>query len=120
MEIGEIQFDVKENLNSMEKAYGVKVAREVVQIFLVDYKSKLQNLRQGIEDENTELIRFQAHNIKSGCLSMGLKPMSDLCEKIEYESERFSRNELNSMFQSLEDQYKRFSCDFEQYLNLTH
>lgn len=120
MEIGEIQFDVKENLNSMEKAYGVKVAREVVQIFLVDYKSKLQNLRQGIDEENSESIRFQAHNIKSGCLSMGLKPMSDLCEKIEHENENLSRHELKSLFESLEDQYKRISCEFERYLNLTH
>ncbi len=116
----ETQFDSAKSIKSIVDTYGPEVAREVVQIFVTDYASKLQKLKNGIEEGNVEIIRFQAHDIKSGCLSMGVKPMSDICEKIERHSESLSREQLKEMSVDLEKYYTEISREYGSYLNRTH
>lgn len=113
-------FSAVESLKAIESNYGPEVAREVVQIFIKDYSAKIQKLRQSIEHGELEKIRFSAHDIKSGCLSMGVKPMSELCEKIERDGAKMSKDELKEMTDSLESNYNQISQEYGQYYNLTH
>lgn len=113
-------FDAVKSIKSIEETYGPQVAREVVQIFVTDYVSKIQKLREGVEKGNIETIRFQAHDIKSGCLSMGVKPLSDICERIERDSEHLGREELKEMTARLEREYNLISRQYGDYLNIIH
>jgi HPt (histidine-containing phosphotransfer) domain-containing protein len=115
----EAQFNAVESLKSIENNYGPEVTREVVQIFIKDYPAKIQKLKHVIEQGNLEAIRFQAHDIKSGCLSMGVKPMSEICEKIERDTAKFSKEDLVAMTETLETDYNQISKDFSQYLGVT-
>lgn len=114
------QFDAVQSLKSIESNYGPQIAREVVQIFIADYPKKLEKLKVAIEEGKPETIRFVAHDIKSGCLSMGIQPMSVLCEKIERENSQLPKEELNRLSAELEEQYQRISKDYGNYLNLKH
>lgn len=116
----ETQFDAVESLKSIENNYGPQVAREVVQIFITDYPAKIQKLREAISQGNLETIRFQAHDIKSGCLSMGIKPMSNICEVIERDAAKLTSEELKTMTDTLEADYYHISKDYGNYLNLRH
>lgn len=113
-------FDAVESIKAIETNYGPEVAREVVQIFMTDYSAKIQKLRQSIEAGVIEKIRFSAHDIKSGCLSLGVKPMSELCEKIEREGAKLSKEELKHMTDNLESNYNQISREYGQYYNLNH
>lgn len=116
----EPQFDAVQSLKSIESNYGPQVAREVVQIFINDYPGKIAKLKTAIDQENFEGIRFLAHDIKSGCLSMGVKPMSSICETIEREGSKMSKDELVKLANQLEQDYGEISRTYGDYLNLTH
>jgi HPt (histidine-containing phosphotransfer) domain-containing protein len=116
----EAHFDAVESIKSIESNYGPQVAREVVQIFISDYSAKIQKLRKAIEAGNLESVRFAAHDIKSGCLSMGVKPMSDICDKIEREAATLAKEEMLAMTDTLEKDYLQISKEYGGYFNLTH
>lgn len=116
----EAQFDAVQSLKSIESNYGPQVAREVVQIFINDYPGKITKLKDSINQGNFDSIRFQAHDIKSGCLSMGLKPMSSICETIEREGSKMSKEELMKLANELEKDYFEISQSYGDYLNLKH
>jgi HPt (histidine-containing phosphotransfer) domain-containing protein len=116
----ENQFDAVQSIKSIESNYGPQVAREVVQIFISDYPAKIKKLHDAIEQGNVETIRFQAHDIKSGSLSMGVKPMSDICEKIEKDVTKLSKEELLKLADTLDTDYNQISREYAGYLNLTH
>lgn len=116
----ETSFDAIQSIKSIENNYGPQVAREVVQIFINDYPAKIQKLRKAIEEGNAESIRFVAHDIKSGCLSMGIKPMSSICETIEREGANLSKDELQSLSNQLESDYSHISQEYGSYLNIHH
>lgn len=116
----EPQFDSVQSLKAIESNYGPQVAREVVQIFINDYPQKITKLKNAIEQGDAQSIRFSAHDIKSGCLSMGIKPMSALCEKIEHDSATLSKDQMKKMADQLENEYLRISSEYGAYLNLKH
>jgi HPt (histidine-containing phosphotransfer) domain-containing protein len=113
-------FDAKQSLKSIESNYGPQIAREVVQIFIADYPAKLKKLKAAIEDGNNDIIRFVAHDIKSGCLSMGVEPMSILCEKIEREGSQMPKEDLLGLSTKLSGHYDKISKEFANYLSLQH
>lgn len=116
----ESQFDANQSIKSIESNYGPQIAREVVQIFVNDYPGKIKKLKKAIEEGNAEIIRFVAHDIKSGCLSMGIEPMSSLCEKIEREGPQMPKETLSELSTQLGDQYLSISKVYGHYLNLQH
>lgn len=112
-------FDAVQSIQSIESNYGPQVAREVVQIFINDYPAKIENLKKAIENGETDKIRFYAHDIKSGCLSMGVKPMSSLCETIEHQVTELSQDRLKDLAQQISVDYQEISAEFGNYLNNT-
>ena len=116
----EPQFDAVQSLKSIESNYGPQVAREVVQIFINDYPGKIAKLKTAVEQGNVDSIRFLAHDIKSGCLSMGVKPMSSVCEVIERDVSKLKREELDQMANQLERDYSEISRTYGEYLNIPH
>ena len=116
----ETQFDAVQSLKSIESNYGPQVAREVVQIFISDYPAKLAKLKAAIDTGNQDSIRFVAHDIKSGCLSMGVKPMSTVCEVIERDGSKLTREELQKLSERLENDYTQISRTYGDYLNINH
>jgi HPt (histidine-containing phosphotransfer) domain-containing protein len=116
----ESQFDAVQSLKSIESNYGSQVAREVVQIFISDYPEKIAKLKTAIEQGNSESTRFLAHDIKSGCLSMGVKPMSNICETIERDNTKMTKEELTSLVIQLEKDYIEISRSYGDYLNIKH
>lgn len=116
----EPQFDAIQNMKTIESNYGPQVAREVVQIFLSDYPAKLAKLKDAIDQGNFEGLRFTAHDIKSGTLSMGIRPISSICEIIEREGASLGKEKLQTLFHQLETDYWRISKIYGEYLNLTH
>lgn len=116
----EPQFDAVQSIKSIESNYGQEIAREVVQIFIADYPGKIQKLQKAIQEDNKDTIRFVAHDIKSGCLSMGIQPMSSLCEKIEREGSQLPKEELVSLSSKLQNYYDEISRDYGKYLKVQH
>jgi HPt (histidine-containing phosphotransfer) domain-containing protein len=112
------QFDAIQSVKSIETNYGPQVAREVVQIFIADYPGKIAKLKSAIEEGNQDKIRFTAHDIKSGTLSMGVKPMSTICEEIERDSAKMSKERLQELAQQLEKDYADISKSYGEYLNI--
>jgi HPt (histidine-containing phosphotransfer) domain-containing protein len=111
-------FDAIQSVKSIETNYGPQVAREVVQIFIADYPGKIAKLKAAIEQGNNEGIRFTAHDIKSGTLSMGIKPMSTVCEEIEREGAKMSKEKLAELAGQLEKDYANISKSYGEYLNI--
>ena len=112
------QFDAIQSVKSIETNYGPQVAREVVQIFIADYPGKIAKLKSAIEEGNQDKIRFTAHDIKSGTLSMGVKPMSTICEEIERDSSKMSKERLQELATQLEKDYANISKSYGEYLNI--
>jgi HPt (histidine-containing phosphotransfer) domain-containing protein len=116
----EPQFDAIQSIKSIETNFGPQVAREVVQIFINDYPGKITKLKTAIEQGNIESVRFAAHDIKSGCLSMGIRPMSAVCETIEREGVTLSREKLQELSEKLASDYLKISRTYGDYLNISH
>lgn len=112
------QFDAIQSVKSIETNYGPQVAREVVQIFIADYPGKIAKLKSAIEEGNQDKIRFTAHDIKSGTLSMGVKPMSTICEEIERDGSKMSKERLQELATQLEKDYADISKSYGEYLNI--
>ncbi len=112
------QFDAIQSVKAIETNYGPQVAREVVQIFIADYPGKIAKLKTAIEEGNQERIRFTAHDIKSGTLSMGVTPMSAICEEIERDSAKMSKERLQELATQLEENYADISKSYGEYLNI--
>lgn len=114
----EAPFDAIQSVKSIETNYGPQVAREVVQIFINDYPGKIAKLKTAIDQGNFDSIRFTAHDIKSGTLSMGIKPMSSVCETIERDGAKMSKESLQELAKQLENDYAQISRSYGDYLNI--
>ncbi|HEY8270232.1 MAG TPA: Hpt domain-containing protein [Pseudobdellovibrionaceae bacterium] len=114
----ELQFDAVQSIKSIESNYGPQVAREVVQIFINDYPEKLTKLKAAVDQGDIATIRFIAHDIKSGSLSMGIKPMSNICEILERDSSKMNKEELKELSERLAADYFQISKSYGDYLNI--
>lgn len=112
------EFDPIQSVQTLERDYGPQVIREVVQIFIQDYPEKISTLKSAITSGEMERTLFMAHNIRSGCLSLGLVPMTELCEMIESKGKTLSMEKLFHLSNELDVNFQRISQAFKDHFKI--
>lgn len=111
-------FDPIQSLQTLERDYGPQVTKEVVQIFIMDYPGKIRTLKDSITTGQMDRTLFMAHNIRSGCLSLGLSPMTELCEAIETKGKTLSTEKLFHLSNELENNFQKISRAFKDHFKI--
>ena len=81
-DMSELDPAALENLRGVG-AEGIKLLAELITMFLEDSASLLAQMRQGIEQENADMLHQAAHIMGASSAMFGAKPLSSLCRELE-------------------------------------
>ena len=93
---------------------------ELIQDFMQDYPSQLDDIIEAINEGNTENIVSRAHRIKSALTQLAIIQARDLAKQIEEKGQDVELNEIMTLFKSLQtemEQFKNFVSNFESILS---
>jgi HPt (histidine-containing phosphotransfer) domain-containing protein len=91
-----------------------QIVNELIEIFLATGPEQLVQLRDACQREDLDAVRKLAHGFKSGCANVGAESCYIIMCEIEYNT-ALKKNEINSMLQDFEPQFKRFLRDVVEY-----
>lgn len=81
-----VQLD-REAINELKEMLGEDdfpiVFAELVHTYLEESPSLIQGLLNGLENQNYQQIKINAHSLKSSSASLGAKHFSQLCKQLE-------------------------------------
>lgn len=95
------RFDMQEALKSCMGT--VSFVEELCQVFVRDSLPRfLPGLKQGVLDNNFDLITSNAHGIKGGCAVIGLMRARDMAYAIEVASKERKMSRVETVMPQLE------------------
>lgn len=80
-------------------------------IFFTENKQALENIKTGISEENSELIKTAAHGMKSSCAYLGAQELSDLAASLEANSPNGDFGELKSIYDQAQSMFDTIHSD---------
>jgi histidine phosphotransfer protein HptB len=83
----------------MPPSEGVTLLRELIDTFLQDAPTRLQEISASLQDGPR--LTFHAHSLRSMCLSLGAKKIIELCQKLEDAGRNGQMQEAAALTQQL-------------------
>jgi signal transduction histidine kinase/DNA-binding response OmpR family regulator len=106
--VGSVNWSVMDEVNKYSSP-GTDISTELIKIFLETTPIAISKIESAIKKEDFELLKQQAHYLKSSCGNLGADTMRLICEKfenIESSSARLRLSEAQSLFESLKNEYE--------------
>ncbi len=72
-----------EELKEMDEPGSDEIQRQLVDLYLGSAPEKLETLTSLLQKGELDLLRKEAHSLKSTSLNMGCDQLADLCQKLE-------------------------------------
>ncbi len=78
-----LDMNALEALRSLQEDGEDDLLAELIDLFLEDAPTRIDNLRESIAREDWSAMGSWAHSLKGSCGSLGAMHMADLCAKLE-------------------------------------
>jgi HPt (histidine-containing phosphotransfer) domain-containing protein len=105
-----------EQFNDNFQYYDKEVIREVINIFISEYDSRISNLQKDIEDKDFANLSFHAHSFK-GIIGNYMAPeVYELGRKLEESASAKSSVEISELFDKLKSASKELLLELTNYL----
>jgi HPt (histidine-containing phosphotransfer) domain-containing protein len=91
---------LREMLNQEE------ILAEVIQHYLEDTPKLLQDLSDGITQEETELVTRTAHTLKSSSAMLGATRLAHLCQELEAKAKRENLDVTAALLSQIKAEYE--------------
>jgi PAS domain S-box-containing protein len=85
-----VDIDILDNLSSH---VGDEALNQLIELHLEELEAAIQRMNQLTGNGNTANLRSEAHRLKGGSLTLGLKQLGGLCAKLEDDADRFTEFE---------------------------
>lgn len=89
---------------------------EILEIFLTDASTRLENLKTAVNGKNAELIQKQAHALKGASGNICAEPFKEIVARIERAAKNNDLNDTPLLFADLTNEYKRLTAFIEKIL----
>ena len=89
---------------------------ELVDMFLRDTPERLSALQAALAGDDIKEIERVAHSMKSSCGNLGAMGLADLCFQMEMAGRNGSVEDLKSLVERSDDEYKRVRTALESEL----
>lgn len=103
--LGESVFDLQDLLERTEN--DEELAREIIEIFLVDTPVQIANLRKNLEDEKIADLSREAHSIKGSAASIGAPAIREVAFQIESAFKRGGLGDIPPLLNRLDREFER-------------
>ncbi len=104
-EVESLDLTVLETFREFQEADSEDIVTELSNLFINDAGNRLQSLKQAIEEENTEVIKEQAHAIKGSSGSIGAQHLANLCKEVEKNIRNGEK--VLDLFESMEKEFEK-------------
>lgn len=82
------------------------IVAELIDIFLEDCPSRIEAIRKGVEDGDSDAIASAAHALKSSCAQLGVVKMSAICQVLEADGKSGSLDDAEDLSVALIDEFQ--------------
>lgn len=83
-----------------------ELAEELVDIFLEDAPSRVDDIEEGLDDGDLDLVARQAHTLKSSGRRFGAPAFADQCEELEEAARDGDADAAREAARGLRDRYE--------------
>lgn len=84
-----------------------EVFQDLIISYLEDTPHLLKGIESGITTQNCELVKINAHTLKSSSITLGAKSLSQLCKMLEQSTTKCDLDEADILFTSILAEYKK-------------
>ncbi|MDY6938410.1 MAG: response regulator [Cyanobacteriota bacterium] len=108
---------VLQGLRDMVGDRAPEIVGEVIDSFLEDAPDRLAGIRQALEKDNPQKLRFSAHSLRSASANLGAIELSESCKALENIARSGTTHPATDYIDSLEEQYRQVAIALEKERN---
>jgi HPt (histidine-containing phosphotransfer) domain-containing protein len=90
---------------------------ELVNIFISDGQTQIEQLAQAIAKQDDTSVRKIAHTLKGSSSNLGITDLSELCRSLEFKAAENDLSDADSSLQSIKTEYEQVKVTLEGLLN---
>jgi len=109
---------VLDGLRELERGGDGSFLRRVIEAFVSDTRSRLDDLRVGIAANDLPTTARAAHALKGSCRNIGARRMASLCEQLEQAANGTDPAAAHQALSRLEDDFAAVKLILAEELNL--
>ncbi len=111
-----LEPDVIEGLRRLERRLGKPVLPEMIEIFERHVPSSCVLLWGAVDDDDATTLRQVSHKLKSSARCLGLRRLSELCERLEREARAERLCHAEPQVLAIEDEFVRAASALRRFL----
>jgi two-component system, sensor histidine kinase and response regulator len=85
---------------------GTDLQRKMIELFLTHSVERVNQIRDGLAQENPKAAETGAHTLKSSAGNVGARRLQELCAHVEAMAERGDLQQVRELFPSLEGEFE--------------
>jgi len=102
-----IDMAVLESFRELEGAGSPNLIQELIELYLADTKSRLAELRVGLNEQDPKQLRRTAHSLKGSSANLGVLRMATLCSELEKNLHLNEFRGVGITLDQLEEEFER-------------
>lgn len=88
----------------------------LLMVFMRDSRAKLDSIRTGLAEADTDAVRSSAHTLKGSSANLGANPLAELCLTAEQQAREGNLDGLDELFARIEAEYQCVAAILEKRL----
>jgi CheY-like chemotaxis protein/HPt (histidine-containing phosphotransfer) domain-containing protein len=108
-----IDFSYLREFQSMMGEDAVQIVKELVNLYLNNSDTLINEMRQGIASQNTDLLRRAAHTLKGNSSQVGALKLAALSDELEMVAKAGSVEGAESMLEKINLEFNNVKIDLE-------
>jgi two-component system, sensor histidine kinase and response regulator len=88
---------------------GTDLQRKMIELFLTHSVERVNQIRDGLAQQNSKAAETGAHTLKSSAGNVGARRLQELCAHVESMAEREDLQQVRELFPTLEGEFESAS-----------
>lgn len=94
-----------------------EVFAELIETYLEESPNLIQNVVTAAENKNIDMVKINAHSLKSSSMTLGAQQFAQLCKKIENYCNQGELEKATNLVSELSEEYKQVEYLLNKELN---
>lgn len=117
MKYVELDRTILAELVEMDPVGGLELVRELVQIFFAEAPARLDLMRVGLAEGDTQKLAHGAHAMRGGASGLGATGMAEACARVERQARAGALTGLDDDVDGIEGALPRLARQVEGYVS---
>lgn len=96
-----------DNIRSLQRPGQPDLLTRIIDTYSRNAESLVNGLHRALQDGDLELVRRNAHTLKSASANLGAKDLSELCRQLEESARSGDMDQGLELFEHLHDEHER-------------